>query len=142
MIAVEGQVNVPAAAAQAPQTEDRQEQKRSIAADALDGVANGIELVGPMADGCKAASNALRPSHATGGKEAPAGFTTGGGDGVANSFQTTADCAPVADASGAGTDIAGIAGDTLSTVGDVVSAAASVAGDVVAGILGGIFDGL
>jgi hypothetical protein len=114
---------------------EQTKQKESVSGDILEGVATGADVVGLAIDGCSAVVKAVQPSHLTGGKDAIASFTTGGGDGVANAFRTVADCTPPADAVA---DDAGIIADVASVAGDVVSGAA----DVVGGIIGGILDGL
>jgi hypothetical protein len=138
MIGIDQQLAGIAAASQAAKAaedEQKKQQKESAASDILEGIADGVDVVGLAVDGCKAVAKAMQPSHLTGGKDAIAGFTTGGGDGVANTFQTMADCTPAAEAAA---DSAGFVADAASVVGDVVSGAA----DVVGGIVGGIFEGL
>jgi hypothetical protein len=124
-----------AKAVEAVNADQKQEEKRSTTADVLDAVTSGGDVLELGARGCIAAADALKPTHLTGGKEALAGFTTGGGDGVANTFQTVADCTSVAEAA---TGSAGFMADAAGMVGDVVSGAA----DVVGGVIGGVFDGL
>jgi hypothetical protein len=138
MIGIDGNLAGLAAATQvakAAEAEQKQEEKRTTAADVLDGITNGIDGVDLASQGCKAIAEAVKPSHLTGGKDGLASFTTGGGDGVANGFETVADCTPVLDAA---VEPAGIVADMASIAGDVVSGTA----DVVGGIIGGIFDGL
>lgn len=120
---------------EAGKDEPRKDEQRTTAVDILEGAADGIDVVGLAIDGCKAVGKALQPSHLTGGKDSPASFMTGGGDGAAGDFHTVADCAPATDAAA---DAASAAAGAASIVGDIVS----VAADVVGGIIGGIFDGL
>lgn len=141
MIGIDGNLAGLAATTQlakAAEDEQKQEEKRTTAANVLEGVADGIDVIGLGVDGCKAVAKAMQPSHVTGGKDAVAGFTTGGGDGAGNAFQTVADCLPVAEATDAVAESAGFVADTAGVVGDVLSGTA----DVVGGIIGGIFDGL
>lgn len=138
MITIDGQLASLAAKAQLAGTaeaEQKQEEKRSTAGDVLDSVASGFDLVDPAVSGCKAIADAIRPGHVTGGKDLVSGFTTGGGDGIANTFQTVADCAPGAEAT---VESAGFIADAASVAGDVISGV----GDVVGGIVSGIVDGL
>jgi hypothetical protein len=119
MIGIDGQLAGMTATAKAAEAEQKKEENKTTAGDIVDGVASGVDLVDLTAQGCKVVAEAVRPTHLTGGKDALSGFTTGGGDGAANTFQTVADCVPAA------------AGDM-----------ASAAGDIVGGIIGGIADGL
>jgi hypothetical protein len=138
MIGIDQQLAGMAAAniaAKAAEDDQKKQQKESIAGDILEGVADGVDVVGLAADGCKAVAKAMQPSHLTGGKDAMTGFATGGGDGAANTFQTVADCSPVAEAAA---ETASFVADAASMAGDVVSGAA----DVVGSMIGGIFDGL
>jgi hypothetical protein len=141
MIVTEGSpsnIAVTAQVVNATQVEQKQEEKRTTAADVLETIADGIDGLGLAADGCKAIGKAIQPSHITGGKDTLAGFTTGGGDDIADGFQTVADCTPVADAPEAVAETAGLVADAAGMIGDVLSRTAEVIG----GIIGGIADGL
>jgi hypothetical protein len=100
----------------------------ATAADILDGVSGAADLTELGVNACQAVAKAMQPAHVTGGRELPTSFTTGGGDGAANGFQTVADCAPDADAAAGVVDIA-------SGIGEAVI-------DGIGTVLGGIFEGL
>lgn len=142
---LDGHLGAVTAAPQLAETINARQQqnaKRTTVADVLDGVSTGIDGVSIATEGCKVIADAVKPTHLTGGKELPAVFVTGGGDGLANGFQTVADCAPVAEVATEVADAGGALTDVLGVAGDIVSGAVDVASTVVGGIVSGIADGL
>jgi hypothetical protein len=117
----------------------KEEERESAATHAVDGVGTGVDLGGLAADGCKMVSEALTPSHITGGKDAVSGFVTGGGDGASNAFHTVADCLPATDVTA---ETGSMIADVLSLAGDAVSTVASTTADAAVSIVSGVFDGL
>jgi hypothetical protein len=129
------QATVMAKVAEAEQKKKKEEEGGNVLADVLDGVGNAVDAGDLAVSAYKAVANAMKPDFATGGLETPAKFTTGGGDGAANAFQTAADCTPVADAETSAAEAAAEGSGMLIDAGSAIV-------DGVGSVIGGIFDGL
>jgi hypothetical protein len=121
-------MDIASAALARPELRDdpaKKNAKESTAAgDILDGASGAIDAVDLGVVACKAFAKAVQPAHLTGGKDLPAGFTTGGGDSVVNAFETAAECAPdavfaVADAAGDGLGLLEVIGGVFEGLGSL-----------------------